>query len=335
MPAPQSPLPSALRRRLLQALAAGALPVSLSALQAQGAPYPNRPIRAVPFGTGGGPIDGITRVYADKLQLRWGQPIVVDPRPGASGVIAANDVARAAPDGYTILFTLPLTHINEAILRAKLPYDPVRDFAPLSQLATGGPMLIVRGDSPCSDVREFVAFAKTHPGLGYGTWGIGSNAHLFGELLRRQAGIEWVHVPYKAESAAHADLLAGSLGASFANPASARALSLSGKVKVLGITGSRRVSALPEVRTFSEQGWTGFDLDSWIGVYAPANTPAAIVDALSTALREITQLPDVRARLIAYGFEPLGNTPAEFIANFKADYPRVAQLIKAAGVSAE
>jgi tripartite-type tricarboxylate transporter receptor subunit TctC len=142
-------------------------------------------------------------------------------------------------------------------------------------------------------------------------------------------------VPYKSEGAAHADLLGGTLGASFANPASARALAGAGKVVALGITGSRRVSAMPQVRTFTEQGFAGFDLDSWIGVYAPAHTPDAVVETISAALREITRMPDIAARLIAYGFEPLGNTPSEFIANYKADYPRVAQLIKAAGVTAE
>jgi tripartite-type tricarboxylate transporter receptor subunit TctC len=320
---------------MLQFAGALALPLGAGPVRADPAPYPSRPIRAVPFGTGGGPIDGITRIYGDKLQQRWGQPVIVDPRPGASGVLAANAVAKAPADGYTLLFTLPLTHINEAILRPNLPYDPLRDFTPLSQLATGGPMLIARSGSPFGDLREFVAHAKTHGPVSYGTWGIGSNAHLFGELLKRQTGIELIHVPYKSESAAHADLIGGTLGVSFANPASARSLSGSGKVEVLGVTGSRRVSAMPEIRTFTEQGFAGFDLDSWIGVYAPANTPGAIVETIAAALRDVTHLSDVRAHLVAYGFEPLGNTPSEFIANYKADYPRVAQLIKAAGVTAE
>ena len=325
--------PAALRRSLLAALGAGVLAVCGAPAQAQA--YPNHLIRIVPFGTAGGPIDSISRIYAEKLQQRWGQPLIVEAKPGASGTLAADAVAKAAPDGYTILVTLPLTHINNAILQTKLPYDPLKDFAPLSQLATGGPMLVARASAPFSTLREFTAYAKAHPGASYGTWGIGSAAHLFGELLKRQAGIDLVHVPYKAEAAAHNDLFGEQLTVAWANPATARALAQAGKIKVLGITGSKRVSTMPQVATFTEQGYAGFDLDSWIGVYAPAKTPQPVIDTLVNALREITRMPDVRAKLTDFGFEPMGNTPAEFLANYKADYPRVAELIKAAGVTPE
>jgi len=289
----------------------------------------------VPFGTPGGPIDTIARVYGDKLKARWGQPIVVEARPGASGILAADYVAKAPPDGHTVLMTLSLTHINNAILHLKLPYDPVKDFEPLSELATGGPMLVARASAPFSTVPEFVAWAKTHPHTTYGTWGNGSTAHLFGELLKRQHGLDLVHVPYKSEAAAHTDMLGENLGLAWANPSTARGLAQAGRIKVLGITGSRRVRTLPDVPTFTEQGYAGFDLDSWIGVYAPAKTPPAVVDEWVKALREITRMPDVQERLAQFGFEPLGNSPQEFVANVKADTPRVAELIKAAGVTAE
>ncbi|MBI2770188.1 MAG: tripartite tricarboxylate transporter substrate binding protein [Burkholderiales bacterium] len=323
------------RRRFngaLGAAAAGAL--AIPAL-AQVAAFPNKVIRIVPFGTAGGPIDVIARIYGEKLQVRWGQPVVVDAKPGASGVIAADFVAKALPDGHTVLMTLPLTHVNNAILMPKLPYDPVRDFAPLSMLATGGPMLVARANAPYGNLREFIDYARSKGRQTYGTWGNGSTAHLFGELLQRQTGTELVHVPYKAEAAAHNDLFGEALDFAWANPSTARAQSQAGKMKVIGISGTSRVSTMPNVPTFTEQGFKGFDIDSWIGVYAPGKTPPPVVDAWNTALREITQMPDVRARLTAFGFEPLGNTPAQFMERYKADYPRMAELIKAAGVTAE
>lgn len=298
--------------------------------------FPNRPIRIVPFGTAGGPIDGIARAYGDKLQARWGQAIVVDAKPGASGVIAADFVAKSPPDGHTVMVTLPLTHVNVPILNPRLPYDPVRDFTPLSMLASGGPMLVARANAPYNTVRELIEAAKkSAKPLSYGTWGSGSTAHLFGELLQRQSGVELTHVPYKAEAAVHNDMFGETLDFGWANPASAKRHSEAGKMKVLGIAGSRRVSTMPQVPTFGEQGLSGFDIDSWIGVYAPAKLPADVQAAWVGALREITVMPEIAQRLLAFGFEPLGNTPDQFMQRYQADYPRMAELIKAAGVKAE
>lgn len=302
---------------------------------APAAAFPNKLIRIVPFGTSGGPIDTIARLYAEKLHQRWGQSVIVDAKPGASGILAADFVAKAAPDGHTVMFTLPLTHVNNAILQSRLPYDPVRDFHPLSMLATGAPMLVARANAPYSNVKEFVEYARQQKSLSYGTWGHGSSAHLLGELLRRQSGAHLIHAAYRAEAAAHSDLFGEVLDFAWANPATARAQTQGGKMKVLGIAGTRRASAMPSVPTFTEQGFPGFDIDSWIGVYAPAGTPQPVVQAWTTALREITAMPDVSARLTAFGFEPLGNTPAQFMDRYNADYPRIAELIKAAGVPAE
>ena len=321
------------RRTFAAASLAGLAPLQLLA---QTPVFPNKVIRIVPFGTGGGPIDIIARVYGEKLTQRWGQAIVVDAKPGASGILAADFVAKSAPDGHTVLFTLPLTHVNNAILQPKLPYDPVKDFQPLSMLATGGPMLVARANAPYSNVKEFVEYAKKQPkGLTYGTWGTGSTAHLFGDLLKRQNNINLIHAAYKAEAAAHSDLFGEVLDFAWANPSTARVQSQAGKMKVLAVAGTGRVSTLPGVPTFKEQGFTGFDVDSWIGVYAPAKTPQPVVDAWTAALREITAMPDVAARLTSFGFEPLGNTPAQFMERYRADYPRMAELIKAAGVTAE
>ena len=218
------------RRHVLASLAAA---LASAPLQAQTTPFPSRMVRIVPFGTAGGPIDGIARAYADKLQARWGQSVIVEAKPGASGIVATDFVAKSPPDGYTVMFTLPLTHINVPILQ-KVPYDPVRDFTPLSMLATGGPMLVVRADAPFGDVKGFIEFAKAQGRpLNYGTWGNGSTAHLFGELLKRQSGAQLTHVPYKAEAAVHNDLFGNTLDFAWANPATARGHVQAGKMKVL------------------------------------------------------------------------------------------------------
>lgn len=197
-------------------------------------------------------------------------------------------------------------------------------------------MIVARGNAPFNSLKEFVEHArKQGKPLSYGTWGSGSAAHLFGELLKRQSGLDMVHVPYKAEAAVHSDLFGEQLDFAWANPASARGHTAAGKMKVLGIAGTRRVSVMPQVPTFGEQGFPGFDVDSWIGVYGPAGLPADIQNAWVTALRDITAMPDVAQRLTAFGFEPLGNTPAQFLERYKADYPRTAELIKAAGVTAQ
>ncbi|MBL8316761.1 MAG: tripartite tricarboxylate transporter substrate binding protein, partial [Burkholderiaceae bacterium] len=280
--------------------AAGMAALAVAPLQAQTAAFPNRVIRIVPFGTAGGPIDTLARAYGEKLQARWGQSIIVDAKPGASGIIAADFVAKAPPDGHTVMFTLPLTHVNVPILQSKVPYDPVRDFTPLSMLATGGPMIVARADAPYADVKGLVEFAKKQgKPLNYGTWGSGSSAHLFGELLKRQSGAELTHVPYKAEAQVHSDLFGNALDFAWANPATARGHVQAGKMKVLAIAGTRRVSAMPQVSTFGEQGWPGFDVDSWIGVYAPAKLPDDIQAAWVAALREITAMPDIAQRLTA------------------------------------
>ena len=319
------------REILLSGAAALAAAPMLGRAQPAGT-FPSRVIRMVPFGTAGGPIDTLARVYADKLQARWGQPVVIDAKPGASGIIAADFVAKAPADGHTVIFTLPLTHVNVPIMQ-KTPYDPFTDFTALSMVATGGPMIVGRADSPYNNVQDLIAGSKGGKRLHYGTWGNGSAAHLFGELLTRQTGLDMVHVPYKAEAAAHNDLFGGQLDFAWSNPSTARGHVQAGKMKAWGVAGSRRTPGMPEVPTFAEQGYKGFDVDSWIGVFGPANLPQPVQDAWVTALREVTAMPDIQQRLLSYGFSPLGNTPAQFRQIFKDDYPRVGELIKAAGVT--
>ena len=331
------------RRRILASMAGAALFVpprpssaeNSTQSSTQSSDFPSRPIRLVPFGAAGGPIDAIARAFGERITQRWNQPVLIDPKPGASGIIAADFVAKAAADGYTVLLTLSLTHINNAIVQAKLPYDPIKDFQALTQVGTGGPMLLVPAASPASNMAQFVAWGKTRERVTYGTWGNGSAAHLFGELLKRSAGVPMDHIAYKAEAAAHIDLFAGLLDCAWANPATARTHLKAGKVKVLGITGSRRVSTIAEVATFGEQGLAGFELDSWLGFYAPARLPKPLLDRWVDALRDITRSDAMRGKLLDMGFEPLGNTPDEFIASYRTDFPRWETVIKAAGVTGQ
>lgn len=299
--------------------------------------FPGKPVRIVPFGTAGGPVDTIARMYAERLRQRWKQPVIVEPKPGASGTLAADTVAKAPPDGTTFLITLSLTHINNAVLQKNLPYDPFRDFQPVSQLAVGyGPALLARADAPFDDLRGMVEAAKKKPGgLTYGTWGTGSTPHLYGTLLAKEAGVPLVHVPYKGEAAADLDLIGGALDLAWANSGTARNLLKSGKVKVLGATGSRRSDVLPDTPLFGEQGFKGFEPTTWIGAYAPAKTPKPIVEELAAALREATQAPEIAARWHDIGFEPTASSPEEFARIHKADFPKWAEMIKAAGLSPE
>jgi len=299
--------------------------------------FPSKPVRIVPFGTAGGPVDTLARMYAERLRVRWKQPVVVEPKPGASGTIAADTVAKAAPDGTTFLITLSLTHINNALLQKDLPYDPFADFAPLSQLAVGyGPALMARADAPFSDLRSMVAYAKRKPGgLSYGTWGTGSTPHLFSSLLAAMTEAQLVHVPYKGEGAAHLDLLAGQLDLAWANSGTARSLLKAGKVKVIAATGSKRSDVLPDTPLFAEQGFPGFEPTTWIGAYAPAKTPRAIVDELSEALREATRAPEIMARWHDIGFEPTATASEEFARIHRADFPKWAAMIRAARLQPE
>jgi tripartite-type tricarboxylate transporter receptor subunit TctC len=322
------------RRAALWRLGAAGLALGQHAAWADDG-YPNKPIRLVPFGTAGGPIDAIARVYGEALKQRWNQPVVVDAKPGASGIVAADFVAKAAPDGYTLMLTLSLTHTTVPLLQQKVPYDPVRDFQPLTKIATGGPMFVVPASAPPNNLKEFVDWARAKGRVTYGTWGNGSAAHLFGELFKRHTGAPLEHVPYKGEAAAHLDMFGGVLDTAWANPATARTHLQAGKIKVLGIIGSRRVGTIPSVPTFTEQGFDGFALDSWMGFFAPARTPAPVVDKLAAALREITQSSELRSKLLDMGFEPAGTTPDAFASDIKTQYPVWAGLVKAAGVMPE
>jgi tripartite-type tricarboxylate transporter receptor subunit TctC len=322
-------------KRLLLAVAAAAslLPTVASA---QGATWPAKPIRLVsPFNPGGA-IDVLNRILAEKLSQRLGQQVFVDAIPGANTIKGADVVAKAAPDGYTFMITTMSTHVNNTVLFTKLPFDPVKDFAPITQVSLGSALLTALGTAPYSDLKGFVAWAKAQKRpISYGSWGVGSAGHVYGEILAKDHGVSLTHVPYKGEQPAIADVIGGNLDVTFASPVGAKPQVIAGKLKALGMTGPARSAAMAEVPTFGEQGFKGFELPIWVAAYAPAGTPKAIVDRLQKEIAAVIQLPDVLPKMIDQGQTPLGNTPEEFAAAFAKDAPTWINYIKASGAKPE
>lgn len=298
--------------------------------------FPTRAVSLVVWTAPGGSIDVLARMMAEKLAQRWKQPVVVENKPGGSGIPASEHVARAPGDGHTLLVTINTTHINNPVLRTKLPYDPVRDFKPVSQLAIGSVTLIAPATHPASSVAELVTMSKQKGvPVSYGSWGIGSSAHLFGQLLQQQTGLALNHIAYKGEMPAIADMLGGHLDVTFAGGGTTRSQLAGGKIKVLGVTGPQRIRALPEIATFAEQGLPGFELAGWVGVYAPAATPSDVVRKIAADLSHVVAAPDVQARMIENGFDPVGSTPEEFEALYRKEFPRWAEMIRASGATVQ
>lgn len=323
------------RRWLLGSMAAAAGSLAGQGVRAQAAGgFPARPIRiVVPYAAGGG-ADGNARLLAQAMGTSLGQTMVIENKPGASGIIAAQSVVQSPADGYTLLFdTFP--YAVNAVLR-KLPFDPVKDLVPVSQAINMPNLLVVPASAPYRTLKELVDFAKAHPGqLNYASYGAGGTAHLAAELLRREAGIDWVHVPYKGGAPAITDLLAGQVSAYFANPVSGLSYVKAGRLRALATTGQQRMAALPDVPTFKESGYPSFEVLEWNGFFAPAGTPPAIVEQLSQAVREATRTPDVQQRLAALGIEPVGSTPKEFGNFLQGQISRWGALVKAANITVE
>ena len=325
-----------MKRRDLMALGL-ATPFFGSALAQDGA-FPKRHVRLIAFGEPGGPLDILGRVFAEQLAKSWGQPVVVETKPGAGGMIAADFVAKAPADGHTLLFTITHTQMVLPYLQ-KVPYDPIKDFQPLTPVGVGGPVLMVRADTPVSNVQEFVAWAKAKGRITCGTWGQGTAAHLYTELLRKQTGAPLDHVPYKGQGQAHIDLFGGVLDAAWANPATAKVhlqdpKGGQPKVRVIAIAGSQRSGTLPDVPTFVEQGFKGgFETESWFGFLAPAKTPRPIVDKIVAGLHEIAKTPEVRQRLVDLGLTPVAQSPEQFAQSQQKELPQWEALISAAGMA--
>lgn len=297
--------------------------------------YPQKPIRiVVPFAPGGG-TSNAARLIGEKLTERWGQPVVIDNRPGGNTVIGADAAAKAPADGYTLFFANSSYSINPG-LAPKLPYDPVRDFTPVAPLLVNNFVMLVHPSVPARNLQELVNLIKSkpedHPYPTVGSAGIGRMAS---ELFNGRIGVQLVNIPYKGTSQLATDLLGGQLKYAIEIPGVYIPQVKAGKLRALAVTGKRRLAALPDVPTFAEAGMPDFNVQSWYGLLAPAATPRPIVDKLNAAIQEILKAPDVRQRLEAIEAEPLIGTPAEFGALIKRDTERFAKIIKDAKIEAQ
>jgi tripartite-type tricarboxylate transporter receptor subunit TctC len=299
-------------------------------------PYPSKTIRyIVPFPPGG-TTDILGRIVAQKLQEAWGQPVVVENRPGAGGALGAELTAKSAADGYTIMGGTISTHAINASVYPKLPYHPVRDFQPVTQLAQQPNMLVVHPSVPASNVAELITLLKASPDkYTYSTAGNGTSTHLGGELFKSMSGTRMQHVPYKGSSPAIAAAMAGHVSMSFDNISSAYPQVRAGKLRALAVTTAKRSAIAPEVPTLAEAGLPGYELGSWHGVFAPAGTPLDIVQKLNGAIVKAIQAPDVRDRLGVLGVEPVGSSVEEFAAFVRAEVPKWAKVVEESGARAE
>jgi len=299
------------------------------------AQYPARPVRlVVPFAPGGS-SDIVGRLITQKLFEFWGQPFVIDNRPGAGGAVGAETVARAAPDGYTILLTNPGPGLHNAVLR-KHPSYALSDFAPIVYLGYSPNLIVANPRLPARNLKELVAYAKANPGkINWASPGIGSNPHVALEMLKLATGIDVVHVPYKGAAQAFTDLVAGQVDAQYSSLISAESHIKAGRLKVLGVSGAKRLDALPAVTTFAEQGLKGADSTLWIGLVTAAKTPRAVIDKLNAGANKALQMPDVRNRLQQLGFEIEGGAPEKFDAFIRSEAQRLAPLVKSGTLQIE
>ncbi len=298
--------------------------------------YPAKPIvLVVPFAPGG-TSELISRLVAQKLTERLGQQVVVENRPGAAGNIAMEQVARAAPDGYTlILGHIGTLAVNPAMF-AKLPYDPVRDFAPVSLMVAVPNIVAVNPAVPAKNLQELLELARAKPGsINYGSAGNGSAGHLAMEYLKRIAKVDMVHVPYKGTGPMLTDLLAGQTQATFTGSSPLLPHIKSGKLRALAVGSAKRIPSLPDVPTVAESGFTGFETAQWYGIIAPAKTPPAILQKLSTEIAQVLKLPDVTARLSGDGTVMIGSSPKEFAGYIDAEMKRWGEVVKATNIKAE
>jgi tripartite-type tricarboxylate transporter receptor subunit TctC len=294
--------------------------------------YPNKPIRyIVPFAPGG-MTDILGRVFGQKLSEAWGQQVIVDNRAGAAGGVGSEIAAKSKPDGYTILGGTISSHAINVSLYSKLPYDPVRDFAPITLYVSLPNMLVVHPSLPVRSVRDLISLAKAKPSqLTFASAGSGTSQHLSGELFNVLAGVKLVHVPYKGSGPGLADLMGGQVMMFFDNITTSLPLAKADKIRAIAVTTAKRASVMPELPTIAESGLAAYDVSSWQGVFAPAGTPKEIVAKLNTEIRRILALPDVRERLTQLGADPAGNTPEQFGAYVKAEIAKWGPIVKASG----
>lgn len=293
--------------------------------------FPARPIRIVVPYPPGSVTDLLGRLIAQRLNESWKQPVVVENRGGGGSVIGTEIVARAAPDGYTLLVVAPDIAINQS-LRSKLPYDAEKSFAPVTLLVFSPTVLCVNPSLPVNTLRELISYAKARPGqLSYASGGNGTGAHLAMELLKSMAGVDILHVPYKGVAAAVTGLLAGEVQVEFAQMSTARAQFQAGKLRALAVSSSARSRAMPDLPTVAEAGLPGFKADVWFGIVAPAGTPAAIVARLNGEIGQIMRAAEVQQQLLPQGIEPAPGTPGEFAAFITAEIAKWGEVVHRTG----
>jgi tripartite-type tricarboxylate transporter receptor subunit TctC len=300
------------------------------------ADYPDRPIRlVVPFPPGGG-ADVLARTIMPKVAETLGEPIVIDNKPGAGGNVGAEIVARAAPDGYTLLYGTNGTHAINQTLYGNLRFDPIKDFAPVSRMTAIAAMLTVNPSLPVHSVAELIAYAKANPGkVNFASAGNGTTSHLAGELFRTMAGIDIVHVPYRGGALAMTDLVGGQVQMMIDVMPNAYPQAKAGKVRALAVTTAHRFPTAPDVPTIAESGVPGYEVSAWDGVLAPAGTPSAVVDKLNHAIRSALDDPAVRDALLARGAQPVGGTPDAFARHIRTETEKWATVVRQSGAKVD
>ncbi len=302
---------------------------------ATGQTYPTKPIRFVAAFPAGGPSDIVSRAIAKRMSEVLGQPVIVENRTGAGGNIGAEFVAKAPPDGYTVLLGGSYVTIAPSLYR-KLPFDPVKDFAPIGLMVSNQYVLVVHPSVPAKSVKDLIRVAKAQNGkLNYGSAGIGSPPHLAGELFKTMAGVDAGHVPYKGATPALVDLMGGHIDFYFGGVSGALPHVKTEKVRALGVTSLKRSSQLPQVPTISEAGLPGYDIATWFGLLAPAGTPKELVGRLNSVITGIVNEPEMKAYLVGQGVDPVTNTPEQFAVFIQGEIPKFAKIIKAAGIQPE
>ncbi|ALM82914.1 tripartite tricarboxylate transporter substrate binding protein [Bordetella sp. N] len=316
----------------IAAVAACALGAPASAPATAAGHYPSNPIRIiVPFAAGG-TSDLVTRILAQAMGTELNVPVIIDNRPGAGGNIGSELVARAAPDGYTLLMGTVATHGINASLYKSMPFDPVKDFAPVSLVASTPSVLEVNPKLPVKSVAELIAYAKAHPGaLYFGSAGNGSSHHLAGELFDSMAGVKMTHVPYRGTAAAVTDTIGGQVQVIFDTLPSAMPYVKSGQLRALAVTSTNRDPALPDLPTLAEAGLPGYEVGSWYGLLAPAGTPPSIVDRISKLVAQLVRRPDIQQKLQAQGATAVGDTPAEFATHIASELKKWGPVVQASG----
>ena len=298
--------------------------------------WPAKPIKwVVPFAPGG-TTDILARTVGEKLTLALGQPVVIENKPGAGGGVGADFTAKAAPDGYTIMGGTISTHAINASLYDKLPYDPVKDFVPITLLARVPNMLVVNPAVPAKNVTELIALLKANPNkFTFASSGNGTSQHLSGELFKTMAGVDMQHIPSKGSPPALQDVVGGQVTMTFDNITTALPLVKAGRLRALAVTTATRSAVAPEVPTLAESGLPGFEVGSWQGVFAPAGTPPDIVKRLNAEIVKILKLPDIKEKLTGLGAEPIGNTSEEFAAMVKSEVVKWADVVKKSGAKVD